>query len=72
MELLIALAFIGGVVYLVSRLKPGTPEDAPFGGVPDEDGYDEPALTGKAPSGWVAVRESVGAPEGVVAQGLLR
>lgn len=84
------LGFIGGVVYVVSKLKPGTDADAPFADG-DDGGYDEydvadrypdvpehvpvdepPLAIGKAPDGWVTVRDSVPGAEAAVLQGLLR
>lgn len=81
MELLIALAVIAAVVFLVSRLKPGGPGDAPFAEARDD--YDavpydveasEPppvVTTGSAPDGWVSAG-LLAAPEATVVQGLLR
>lgn len=66
--LLIAFLFIVAVVFLVSRLRPGSHE---------EQGTNEarPALPRQgvrsAPDGWVQVGASMKPPEAAVAQGLL-
>lgn len=75
MALFVALAFIAGVVYLVSKLKPGTPEDAPFAEARDDDGaeaFDEPEPPGLDGSReWVTVRSSVPRTEAPVVRALL-
>ena len=67
MGILVALVVIAAVAFLVSRLKPGAPDD---------EGYAEetpvPELgVGSVPDGWVEVRSSLLPGEGAVLQSVL-
>lgn len=66
MGLLVAFLVVVAVIVLLTKLKPGSPDDEvdTRGGLPRIG-------TSKAPDTWVEVRASLGPPEAAVAQALL-